>query len=211
MGPGAKPAPSPFRRVHQPLTQTAAEKRLDRHLAITATSTSVAGLNPKLLLNRELSWLAWNERVLALAGDASLPSLERVRLCSFFSRNLDEFFMVRVAGLLDQVGAGVAVTSPDARTPQQTLADVRERVLRLTGRQTKLWKRDLAEGLEEAGIVVGQIDDCTKEELAELAERFEHEVFPLLTPLAVGPRQPFPYISALSLSLGIFVRDPDSG
>jgi polyphosphate kinase len=180
-------------------------------LATTATSTSAAAVSPKLLLNRELSWLAWNERVLALAADTSLPLLERVRLCSFFSRNLDEFFMVRVAGLLDQMEAGVAVTSPDAQTPQQTLAEIRERVLQLTGRQTKLWKRDLSEALAETGIVVGQIEDCTKQELGELEERFEREVFPLLTPLAVGPGQPFPYISGLSLSLGIFVRDPDSG
>ena len=168
-------------------------------------------MSPKLLLNRELSWLAWNERVLALAADTSLPLLERARLCSFFSRNLDEFFMVRVAGLLEQVEAGVPVTSPDAQTPQQTLTQIRERVLQLTGRQTKLWKRDLSEALEETGISVGQIEDCTKQELDELKERFEREVFPLLTPLAVGPGQPFPYISGLSLSLGIFVRDPDSG
>jgi polyphosphate kinase len=179
-------------------------------LATTATSTSAA-VSPKLLLNRELSWLAWNERVLALAADTSLPLLERARLCSFFSRNLDEFFMVRVAGLLEQVEAGVPVTSPDAQTPQQTLTEIRERVLQLTGRQTKLWKRDLSEALEETGISVGQIEDCTKQELDELKERFEREVFPLLTPLAVGPGQPFPYISGLSLSLGIFVRDPDSG
>ena len=168
-------------------------------------------MSPKLLLNRELSWLAWNERVLALAADTSLPLLERARLCSFFSRNLDEFFMVRVAGLLEQVEAGVPVTSPDAQTPQQTLTEIRERVLQLTGRQTKLWKRDLSEALEETGISVGQIEDCTKQELDELKERFEREVFPLLTPLAVGRGQPFPYISGLSLSLGIFVRDPDSG
>jgi polyphosphate kinase len=179
-------------------------------LATTAT-TSAAAVSPKLLLNRELSWLAWNERVLALAADTSLPLLERARLCSFFSRNLDEFFMVRVAGLLEQVEAGVPVTSPDAQTPQQTLTEIRERVLQLTGRQTKLWKRDLSEALEETGISVGQIEDCTKQELDELKERFEREVFPLLTPLAVGPGQPFPYISGLSLSLGIFVRDPDSG
>ena len=179
-------------------------------MATTATSTSAA-VSPKLLLNRELSWLAWNERVLALAADTSLPLLERARLCSFFSRNLDEFFMVRVAGLLEQVEAGVPVTSPDAQTPQQTLTEIRERVLQLTGRQTKLWKRDLSEALEETGISVGQIEDCTKQELDELKERFEREVFPLLTPLAVGPGQPFPYISGLSLSLGIFVRDPDSG
>ena len=177
----------------------------------TTASTPRTGVSPELLLNRELSWLAWNARVLALAADPSLPLLERTRFCSIFSRNLDEFFMVRVAGLLDQLEAGVPVTSPDARRPQQTLSEVRERVLQLTARQSKLWKRDLSVALEEAGIFVGQVEDCTKSELDELTERFEHEVFPILTPLAVGPGQPFPYISGLSLSLGLFVRDSDSG
>jgi polyphosphate kinase len=177
----------------------------------TAATTPRTAVSPDLLLNRELSWLEWNSRVLAFAADPSLPLLERVRLCSFFSRNLDEFFMVRVAGLMDQMEAGVAVTSPDARTPQQNLQEIRERVLQLTTRQAKLWKRELSVALEDSGIVVGQIEDCTKAELEELADRFEHEVFPILTPLAVGPGQPFPYISGLSLSLGIFARDPASG
>src|SRR5689334_9121531 len=152
----------------------------------TTASTPRTGVSPELLLNRELSWLAWNARVLSLAADASLPLLERTRFCAIFSRNLDEFFMVRVAGLLDQIEAGVPVTSPDARRPQQTLSEVRERVLELTARQSKLWKRDLSVALEQ-------------------------EVCPTRTPLAVGPGQPFPYISGLSLSLGLFVRDPDSG
>ena len=177
----------------------------------TAASTPRTGVSPELLLNRELSWLAYNGRVLALAADQSLPLLERARTCSFVSRNLDEFFMVRVAGLMDQIEAGIAVTSPDARTPQQTLAEIRERVLELSSRQSKLWKRELSVALEETGIIVGQVEDCTKSELEELDERFENEVFPILTPLAVGPGQPFPYISGLSLSLGLFVRDPDTG
>jgi polyphosphate kinase len=167
--------------------------------------------SPELLLNRELSFLAWNARVLEMAADTSLALLERVRFCSIFSRFLDEFFMVRVAGLLDQIEAGVSVTSPDDWTPQRALREIRERVLELSGRQSKLWKRDLSIDLAEAGIVVAQIEDLTKAELAELTVRFNHEVFPILTPLAVGPGQPFPYISGLSLSLGIFVRDPDGG
>src|SRR5213592_2579659 len=166
----------------------------------TTASTPRTAVSPELLLNRELSWLAWNSRVLALAADTSLPLLDRTRFFSIFSRNLDEFFMVRVAGLLDQIEAGVPVTSPDARRPQETLREVRERVLQLSARQSKLWKRELSVALEDAGIIVGQVEDCTKGELEELAERFEHEVFPILTPLAVGPGQPFPYISGLSLS-----------
>jgi polyphosphate kinase len=167
--------------------------------------------NPELLLNRELSFLAWNSRVLEMAADSSLPLLERTKFCSIFSRNLDEFFMVRVAGLLDQLEAGVAVTSPDAWTPQHALREIRGRVLELSGRQSKLWKRDLSVELAEAGIGVAQVDELTKAELAELTGRFDREVFPILTPLAVGPGQPFPYISGLSLSLGMFVRDPDTG
>jgi polyphosphate kinase len=177
----------------------------------TAATKKRTGAGGEALLNRELSWLSWNARVLALAADTSTPLLERTRICSFFSRNLDEFFMVRVAGLLDQVESGVAVRSPDGRTPHRALHDIREQVLELSARQSRLWRRDLSEALEEAGIVVGQVDDCSKEEREELTERFGREVFPLLTPLAVGPGQPFPYISGLSLSLGIFVGDPDTG
>src|SRR5213592_1952483 len=177
----------------------------------TTASTPRTAVSPELLLNRELSWLAWNSRVLALAADTSLPLLDRTRFFSIFSRNLDEFFMVRVAGLLDQIEAGVPVTSPDARRPQETLREVRERVLQLSARQSKLWKKELSVALEEAGIIVGQVEDCEPDELEELKSRFERQIFPVLTPLAVGPGQPFPYISGLSLSLGLFVRDPDTG
>ena len=117
-------------------------------------SSSPTAVSPELLLNRELSFLAWNSRVLAMASDPSLPLLERARFCSIFSRNLDEFFMVRVAGLLDQIEAGVAVTSPDAWTPDHALHEIRSRVLDLGARQSKLWKRDLSVALEEPGIVV---------------------------------------------------------
>jgi polyphosphate kinase len=162
------------------------------------------------LLNRELSWLDYNARVLARAADSGLPPLERSRSCAYFSSNLDEFFQVRVAGLMGQRESGLLVRSPDGRTPQQTLAAIREKALELTAEQAKLWKRDLRPALEEAGVIVGDVDDATKKELEELQDRFERDVFPILTPLAVGPGQPFPYISPLSLSLGIFVRDPET-
>jgi polyphosphate kinase len=163
------------------------------------------------LLNRELSWLDYDARVLARAADPSLPVLERSRNCAYFSSNLDEFFQVRVAGLMGQEESGLLVRSPDGRTAQQTLAAVREKTLELTAEQAKLWKRDLRPALEEAGIIVGDVDDANKRELEELDDRFGTEIFPILTPLAVGPGQPFPYISPLSLSLGIFVRDPEAG
>ena len=163
------------------------------------------------LLNRELSSLDFSARVLTLAGDPSLPPLERIRFCAIFSTQLDEFFQVRVAGLMDQVASRVAVRSADGRLPRAVLAEIRARVLELEAVQAHTWLRDLRPALAQEQIVVGSVGDCTKEELAELATRFERELYPVLTPLAVGPGQPFPYISALSLSLVLFVRDPDSG
>ncbi len=166
---------------------------------------------PELFLNRELSSLDFNARVLELAADPNLPLLERLTFCSRFSSHLDEFFAVRVSGLMGQEASGLAVQSPDGRTPQQTLTEIRERVLALTAEQSELWKRDLRPSLEKEGILIGRIADCTEKELDELAALFDREIYPVLTPLAVGPGQPFPYISALSLSLGVFVRDPKSG
>ena len=160
------------------------------------------------LLNRELSSLEFYARVLELASDSALPLLERVRFCSIFSSFLDEFFAVRVAGLRNQEASGLGVRSPDGRTPGETLASIRERVLELAGRQAKLWKRELRPALAEEGIVVAQVEDLTAKERDELTSQFERQIYPMLTPLAVGPGQPFPYISPLSLSLGLFVRDP---
>jgi polyphosphate kinase len=162
------------------------------------------------LLNRELSWLDLNARVLELAADPDEPLLERVKFCSIFSSNLDEFFMVRVAGLLDQVISGVAVRSQDGRSPQQALDEIRQGVLELSQAQSRLWRDELCPALAAAGIVVGSVEDATPAERAELEALFAREIYPVLTPLAVGPGQPFPYISGLSLSLGVIVRDPES-
>jgi polyphosphate kinase len=175
------------------------------------TSTAATSHAPEALLNRELSWLDYNARVLDQAADTNLPLLERTRNCSYFSSNLDEFFQVRVAGLLDQVAAGLAVRSPDGRSPQQVLAEIRARTSELTAAQAKLWKRELRPALADETVIVGDVDDCNRKEQAELDTLFDRQIFPMLTPLAVGPGQPFPYISALSLSLAIFVRDPASG
>jgi polyphosphate kinase len=162
------------------------------------------------LLNRELSWLDYNARVLARASDPGLPLLERSRNCAYFSSNLDEFFMVRVAGLMGQEEAGLVVRSPDGRTAHETLRAIRDKTLELSMAQAKLWKRELRPALADAGMVVGEVEDCNKKELEELNQRFERDIFPILTPLAVGPGQPFPYISPLSLSLGVLVRDPET-
>ena len=163
------------------------------------------------LLNRELSTLEYNARLLDLAADDSLPILERVRMCRFVSSNLDEFFMVRVAGLMGQAAAGLAVRSADGLTPRSALSLVRESVVELTARQAKLWKKALGPALADEGIVVLQIEALDPDELADLEARFQREIFPVLTPLGVGPGQPFPYISGLSLSLGVLARDPESG
>jgi polyphosphate kinase len=164
-----------------------------------------------LLLNRELSHLEFHARVLELAEDESIPLLERVRFCSIFSSNLDDFFQVRVAGLLGQAESGLAMRSADGLTPQQALQRIRERVLELTANQSKLWRRELRTALGAEGIVVGGIEDLDGQELADLERRFHREIYPVLTPLAVGPGQPFPYISGLSLSLAIFAEDPEVG
>jgi polyphosphate kinase len=163
------------------------------------------------LFNQELSRLDFNARVLDLAADPDEPLLERVRFCGIFSSNLDEFFMVRVAGLLDQLASGLAVRSPDGLTPREALAEIRTRVLELCARQTKLWARELQPALAAEGIVVASVEDCNEAELAELLARFEQEIYPVLTPLGVGPGQPFPYISGLSMSFALYVRDPETG
>src|SRR5207244_2950115 len=112
---------------------------------------------------------------------------------------------------LDQIVARLPVRSPDGRTPQETLAEIHERALDLTRRQSQLWRGTLCPALAAEGIVIGTVDDATDEELEELESRFATDIYPVLTPLAVGPGQPFPYISGLSLSLGVTVHDPETG
>jgi polyphosphate kinase len=163
------------------------------------------------LLNRELSRIDWSTRVLDRSIDPSLPLLERVRHLGFFSEHMDEFFAVRVAGILDQVASGLNVRSDDGRTPKATMVEIRNRVEELVAEVERIWRDDLCPALAGEGIRIGHIEDCTEEELAELRTRFDQDVYPVLTPLAVGPGQPFPYISALSLSLAVFVQDPETG
>jgi polyphosphate kinase len=163
------------------------------------------------LLNRELSAIDFHARVLELASDEATPLLERVKFCAIFSSNMDEFFQVRVAGLLEQAESRIVMRSADGLTPQQTLARIRERMLGLVAQQSRTWKKELRPALASEGIVVGGIEDCSEKELQKLRRHFEREIYPILTPLAVGPGRPFPYISDLSLSLAVFVADPDTG
>jgi polyphosphate kinase len=180
-------------------------------VATTARTRKRATAAAERLINRELSFLEYDARLLELARDETLPLLERVFFLKVSAEMLDEFFMVRVAGLTGQTEAGVSRSLPDGRTPQQTLDAARERVLEVYGSQAELWRDALLPALAEERIVVSSVEDLEPEELAELDDRFQREVFPVLTPLAVGPGQPFPYISALSISLGLFVADPETG
>ncbi len=161
--------------------------------------------------NRELSWLDFNLRVLELAEDSSLPLLERTKFASIYTSNLDEFFMVRVAGLHDQIEAGVERPSIDGRTPSQTLSALHARVLEHGSRLARCVAEQLLPGLAEHDIVVKRVVDLGDTDRESLTRHFRRVIFPALTPLAVGPGQPFPYISNLSLSLGVIARDPDSG
>ena len=180
-------------------------------MATTARTRKRTAAGAERLINRELSFLDYDARLLELARDETLPLLERVFFLKVSAEMLDEFFMVRVAGLRGQTEAGVSRRLPDGRTPQQTLDDARERVLEVYGGQAELWREELCPALAEERIVVSSVEDLEPEELAELDNRFEREIFPVLTPLAVGPGQPFPYISALSISLALFVADPETG
>ena len=167
--------------------------------------------DPALYFNRELSWLDFNQRVLELAEDGDVPLLERVRFCSIYASNLDEFFMVRVAGLFDQLDAGIEARGPDGRTPKQQIDAIQKRVLELDGRLCRCFGRELRPALEEHGIRVVTLDTATEEERREIDNRFEQQVFPALTPLVIGLGRPFPYISNLSLSLGVLLSDAESG
>ena len=167
--------------------------------------------DPRLYLNRELSWLEFNDRVLQLAEDPAVPLLERLRFCAIFSSNLDEFFMVRVAGLHDQVDAGIEKPLQDGRTPLGTLAAIRGSVRAHVERQARCLSQQLRPALAEHGIRIVALADVRGQERRRLDERFRRQIFPVLTPLAVGHGRPFPYISNLSLSLGVTVHDPGSG
>ena len=161
-----------------------------------------------LYIGRELSWLEFNDRVLQLAHSSDQPLLERVKLAAIWSSNLDEFFQIRVAGVHDQIDAGLVDLGPDGLTPEQTVDAIREHVLDQQQRLENLVLGELIPNLADNGIRIVGVGDVTDADREALAERFRRQIFPALTPLAVGPGRPFPYISSLSLSLAVLVRDP---
>jgi polyphosphate kinase len=162
-----------------------------------------------LYFNRELSWLDFNDRVLQLAEDPSVPLLERAKFAAIWESNLDEFFMVRVANLHDQVEAGTQARGADGMAPLEQILAIRERVIAQRRRIGESFERDLRPSLAEHGIRIMAIDEASDEEAAELERLFSKQVFPVLTPLVIGRGRPFPYISNLSLSLAVVLRDPE--
>lgn len=176
-----------------------------------AVGAAIPDVGPDRFFNRELSWLDFNARVLALAENPSVPLLERAKFLAIFSTNLDEFFQVRVAGLKDQVEAGLAAVAPDGRTPTQQLRDIQQRTELLVRRAECIFLDQIVPELGERGMRFSGVDDLDDEDRKHLDEVFERQIFPVLTPLAVDPGHPFPYISNLSLNLAVTVVDPESG
>ncbi|MEZ5245982.1 MAG: polyphosphate kinase 1 [Acidimicrobiales bacterium] len=167
--------------------------------------------NDTAFFNRELSWLAFNARVLALAADDDVPLLEQLAFVAIYTSNLDEFFQVRVSGLLDQVAGDVQTPSPDGRSPREQVAAIREVVTDLGARHEEVILHRMMPRLRAAGIELLEHADLSPAEAEEMAERFRTRIFPVLTPLAVDPGHPFPYISDLSLNLAVVVRDHVDG
>ena len=166
---------------------------------------------PRNIINRELSWLDFNERVLRMATEPGIPLLERVKFCSIFSSNLDEFFQVRVAAMTDQEAAGITALLPDGISPARQLKMALERVRELCARQQRLALDVLLPQLAREGIQVCRWTDLSAEERATCERFYQDRVFPVLTPLAVDPAHPFPYVSNLSFSIAAMIRDDVTG
>ena len=175
------------------------------------TSLRSAAIDQNLLLNRELSWLDFNERVLAQASEPGVPLLERVKFVAICSNNLDEFFQVHVAALKDQIAGGVGQRSPDGRTPIQQLSEVLARVRELIEMQEDLLLHELLPALNTKGLAIVGWSELDADDRKMLNEVYELRIHPVLTPLSLDPGHPFPYISNLSLNLGVTVADPETG
>ena len=173
--------------------------------------SGVEAVGPARFLNRELSWLDFNDRVLALAEDEHQPLLERAKFLAIFSTNLDEFFQVRVAGLKDQLAAGLPATARDGMSPLDQLRAIREQVSEQLKRQSQVFLGGVAPALADAGIRLSDWESLDDDDREYLVDVFERRIFPVLTPLAVDPGHPFPHISDLSLNLAVIVHDTVSG
>ena len=167
--------------------------------------------NPALFINRELSWLEFNRRVLQEAEDPTQPLLERVKFLAIFSNNLDEFFMIRVSGLKRQLSQGVRDPPPDGMSPREQLVAIHRVLEPMLARLSQLWEQELVPALADAGIRISRIGDLGEEEKGAAREYFRREIYPVLTPLAFDTSHPFPFISNLSLNLAVTLRHPGSG
>ncbi len=177
----------------------------------TAPETSAPADVEDRFLDRELSWLHFNTRVLELAEDDTLPLLERARFLQIFSSNLDEFFMVRVAGLKRRIAAGVAVRAASGLMPREVLEQIWSTTGALMQRQSALFRDEIVPALAKEDIEILRWSELSREEQKQMKREFKERLFPVLTPLAVDPAHPFPYISGLSLNLAVLVRNPQSG
>ncbi len=175
---------------------------------LTVSPLPAAALPADRFANREMSWLDFNARVLAQAEDRRLPLLERLKFLAIFADNLDGFYMVRVAGLKRRQDMGLSIRASDGLTPRETLGLIAERTQELVARHARCWLQDVTPALQDNGIRIAHWDALDPAERDKLADYFRSQVFPVLTPLAVDPGHPFPYISGLSLNLAVIVRDP---
>src|SRR3954454_12317497 len=176
------------------------------------TSASEPDLEePSLYFNRELSWLGFNDRVLQLAEDPRVPLLERVNFCAIYEDNLDEFFMVRVAGLHEKVEGKIDARGADAMAPADILRLIRQRTIELRERLTRCFEEEIHPALAEHGIRIISLSAANAKEREEVEHLFTSQVFPALTPLVIGRGRPFPYISNMSLSIGVLLRNPEKG
>ncbi len=186
-------------------------QRVEHDAAPAATANGGPQIDlraPELYLNRELSWLDFNDRVLQLAEDETMPLIERLKFLAIFVTNLDEFFMIRVAGVHDQVDARIDHHGPDGMLPTEVLHGIAERVRELDRRHARQWIEHARPALAENGIKIVSCADSGVPR-AVIERRFREQIFPVLTPLAIGPGRPFPYISNLSLSLIVRLHDPE--
>ncbi|MCX6450029.1 MAG: RNA degradosome polyphosphate kinase, partial [Actinobacteria bacterium] len=174
-------------------------------------SENLVSSNPqKRLIDRELSWLAFNQRVLELAEDKSIPLLERCRFLAIFSANLDDFFMIRVASVKRKIETGVTSKNTAGFSPADLLSEISKKTEELIARQSKCFHEDVLPALVKNGIELTSWEQLSNDEKSYANNIFTNRIFPVLTPLAVDPSHPFPYISGLSLNLAVLVKKPDT-